>query len=80
MALLETDLIAVNRGGVDYKATLKNFRENDSDLINICRNNINYKTTINQIPALQDSDFLSICRGDKNYKVTAAELKNYLTP
>ena len=78
----DTDLLLVNRGGVDYKLTASDLRmgvAGDADLLLLNRNGTDYAVSATKVKDLtNDSDLLIISRAGVDCKVEAEYLKDYL--
>lgn len=80
----DTDLLLVNRGGVDYKLTASDLQDgvaNDADLLLLNRSGTDYAVSATKIEDLtNDTDLLVISRAGVDCKVQAKHLKDYLKP
>lgn len=80
----DTDLLLVNRRGVDYKTTALELKEqlagmSETDLLLINRSGRDYALPATEIEALtDDADLLVINREGADYKVSGKDLKDYL--
>ena len=82
MAIQNTDLLLINRGGVSYKVAASNFVDKiqPNDIALVERNGSSYKVTGTNLLAgnFTDSDLFIVNRAGVSYKATGSELKTKL--
>lgn len=80
MALLDTDLLLVERAGVSYKLAWVDFESKlqGGDLLLVERGGVSYKQDVSQLWNIQDTDTVLIERGGVSYKAPGSEINQGL--